>query len=113
MADLITADALVQPLATEVAPGAEVVAGTPTAGVTELARVGGVELGIWEMTAGTARDVEADEVFVVLAGDGELHGEDGATIELRPGVVVRLAAGERTEWVVRETVRKLYLTPAD
>ena len=64
------------------------------------------------MTPGTATDVEADEVFVVLSGRATLTFEaDGETIELGPGVVVRLREGERTTWTVHETIRKIYLTP--
>ena len=34
----------------------------------QLAELAEVRTGIWEMTPGTAHDVENDEVFVVLAG---------------------------------------------
>ncbi|HET7800281.1 MAG TPA: cupin domain-containing protein, partial [Humibacillus xanthopallidus] len=70
------------------------------------------EVGVWEMTPGTATDVEADEVFVVLSGRATLTFEDGETLELHPGVVVRLHEGERTTWAVHETIRKIYVTPA-
>ncbi|WUP39433.1 acetate--CoA ligase family protein [Streptomyces europaeiscabiei] len=53
------------------------------------------------LTAGAVRDVEVDEVFVVLAGEATVRFETGESIELAPGVVVRLHAGERTEWEVR------------
>ncbi len=49
-------------------PAEEVLAGSPTTAVHELATLGGIEVGIWEMTPGTATDTEADEVFVVLSG---------------------------------------------
>ena len=32
-------------------------------------------------------------------------------IDIGPGSVVRLAEGMRTVWVVRETLRKVYITP--
>ena len=44
------------------------VAGDPSTGVAELGRFGGLDVGIWEMTPGVMRDVEAEEVFVVLSG---------------------------------------------
>lgn len=113
MTHLIAADARLLPLETTVPAGTEIVAGTPSAGVTPLTTFAGAELGVWEMTAGTARDVEADEIFVVLAGDATVRFTDGETIELRPGAVVRLSAGDHTEWQVRETLRKLYLAPSD
>ena len=74
------------------------------------ADVGVVEVGVWEMTPGTATDVEVDEVFVVLAGSATVSfDDDGEQVELAPGSVVRLRAGERTTWVVRETIRKIYV----
>jgi len=48
-------------------------------------------------------------VFVVLAGRGSVTFEDGETIALRPGVAVRLRAGECTTWTVSETIRKVYV----
>lgn len=74
-----------------------------------LTELGGVEVGLWEMTPGTDHDTEVDEVFVVLAGRGTVTFEDGEVIDLAPGVAVRLRAGERTTWVVTETLRKVYV----
>lgn len=97
----------------EVIPaGVEIVAGEPTAAVLELDSVGTADVGIWEMTRGAARDVESDEIFVVLSGAGVLRLADGTEISLRPGLAVHLAAGEHTEWTVTETLRKVYVTPS-
>lgn len=74
-----------------------------------LTTLGGAEIGTWEMAPGTDHDTEVDEVFVVLAGRGTVTFEDGEVIELAPGVAVRLTAGERTTWVVTETLRKVYV----
>jgi uncharacterized cupin superfamily protein len=52
-------------------------------------------------------DIENDECLVVLSGAGRLAYEDGETIDLRPGVCVRLHAGDRTEWTVLSTLRAL------
>lgn len=90
-------------------PASDVVAGTPSVGVVELGTFRDVELGIWEITPGTVRDVEADEVFVVLEGEGTVRFDSGETVELRPGSLVRLAEGERTEWEIRTRLRKVYL----
>lgn len=103
-ADLLTADLGAQPL-----PRDEVVAGAPSAGVRPVADLGDVEIGLWEMSRGVARDIEVDEVFLVLSGAGEVRFEDGETIALAPGVAVRLRAGERTEWTVTSTLRKVYV----
>ena len=48
--------------------------GEPSTGFVDVAVVGGTTVGIWEMTAGSMRDIEADEVFVVVSGE--------ATVEL-------------------------------
>lgn len=87
----------------------DVVTGSPTSGSVDLGRFGEVEVGIWEITPGVVRDVEADEVFLVLSGEGEVRLSTGESLSLRPGVVVRLYAGERTEWEIRSTLRKVYL----
>ena len=55
-------------------------------------------------------EVEADEVFLILAGSGTLTFEDASTIELRPGVLVRLIAGDRTTWMIGSRIRQLYLS---
>jgi uncharacterized cupin superfamily protein len=83
--------------------------GAPAAGSRALAAVSGVEVGVWEMSPGSATDVEVDEVFVVLSGSATVTFEDGECVELAPGTVVRLRSGEQTTWVVRETIRKIYV----
>lgn len=91
-----------------------VAAGEPATAALALARLGAVEVGLWEMSAGEAHDVEADELFVVLSGRATLSVERPAgrveVVELAPGSAVRLAAGERTLWTVHETLRKIYVT---
>ena len=95
-------------LTTPLDPGT-VLDGAPEAGSRALAAVSGVEVGVWEMSPGTATDVEVDEVFVVLSGSGTVTFEDGEAVDLGPGSVVRLREGEHTTWVVRETLRKIYV----
>ena len=90
-------------------PAEDVVSGTPTVGVVELGTFKDVELGIWEITPGVVRDVEADEVFVVLEGQGTVRFEDDSEVELVPGAIVRLHEGEHTEWTIRTRLRKVYL----
>ncbi|MCV7365300.1 cupin domain-containing protein [Mycolicibacterium neworleansense] len=69
-----------------------------------------VTIGVWEHTPGVSRDVEADEVFVVLCGHATVSFDDGSPpIDLRPGSVVRLREGQRTTWTVRETLRKVFI----
>ncbi len=74
----------------------------------------GREIGVWEMTPGTATDIEVDEVFVVLAGRARVEFTPCRRCRApahrhRPGSVVRLTAGMQTTWTVHETLRKVYL----
>ncbi|MET9846456.1 cupin domain-containing protein [Streptomyces ossamyceticus] len=87
----------------------DILAGRPAAAVRTLGDLGGTEFGVWALTVGTVRDVEADEIFVVLEGDATVRFETGESVDLTPGVVVRLRAGERTEWEVRSPLRKLFV----
>ena len=90
-------------------PAAQIVAGTPATGSVDLDEDMGI--GVWEMTPGAMSDVEIDEVFVVVAGSATVEFVDPAlpAVELQQGSVVRLEAGMRTIWTVRETLRKVYL----
>ena len=95
----------------EPVPSHQSVTGNPTTATTALGEFGGFEIGIWEMSPGVMTDVEADEVFVVLSGAATVEFADGSpALALRPGAVVRLAAGAETTWTVTETLRKVYLT---
>lgn len=94
----------------------DVVDGSPTAAIHELEDLGGCGVGIWEMTPGTATDVEAEEVFVVLSGQATIdfldaeNGETLTTLRIGPGDVVRLRAGQKTRWTVTQTLRKVYFS---
>jgi uncharacterized cupin superfamily protein len=67
-------------------------------------------VGLWEAGPGTDTDTEADEIFLVLSGAGTVTFDaDGSAIDLRPGVLVRLHAGDRTTWTIIERLRKLWL----
>lgn len=91
----------------EPVPDDQVLVGTPSTGWTMLDE----RVGVWEMTPGSMRDVEEDEVFVVLAGSATVAFEQPALpdAELRPGSIMRLQAGMRTSWTVHETLRKAFL----
>lgn len=107
---LLAGDVLTSELDEALPAGVELLAGSPVARMRQLGSLGATEVGLWEMTAGAARDVEGDEVFLVLAGRGWLSFPDGESIELCPGVLVRLRAGEETRWQVEAPLRKLYLS---
>ncbi len=69
---------------------------------------GRVVRGIWQCTEGVVRDVEADEVFVVVSGRATIEIEGGPTLEVGPGDVCVLEEGARTVWTIHETLRKTY-----
>jgi uncharacterized cupin superfamily protein len=102
-------DARIEPLESYDLGADEIVEGTPTTAEVSVTTIGDVEVGIWQITPGTVRDVEKDEVFVVLEGEGTIRFAGGETLELGPGALVRLHAGEETEWEIRETLRKVYV----
>lgn len=107
---LLSPDLLAHPLDHVALPAEDVSAGSPTTGVATLAALRDVEIGVWEMSEGTARDTEVDEVFVVLSGAGTVQFEDGERLDLLPGTAVRLRAGERTTWTVTALLRKVWIT---
>lgn len=112
--DVTTAELVPLPLEPE-----QVLEGAPeTSALTLEERVHAdvtVERGIWQITAGVATDVEVDELFVVVSGRATVQIEGGPTLELAPGTVCTLRAGDRTVWRVHETLRKVYVatTPND
>jgi uncharacterized protein len=106
---VLGSDVLTATMAHEPLPPDEAVVGAPTTAGWPLGEVAGAEVGVWEMSEGTARDTEADEIFVVLSGSGVVEFADGSSVELCPGVAVRLNAGEQTSWTVREPLRKIYV----
>ena len=69
---------------------------------------GGMVAGVWQITEGVVTDVEADELFVVVSGLATVEIEGGPTLELSPGVMGILHAGDRTVWRIRETLRKVF-----
>jgi uncharacterized cupin superfamily protein len=103
---------LALPVTLDAIDAAQVAAGSPLAGATVIdpSVLGGVEVGVWEHSVGQSRDVEVDEVFVVVAGRATVEVEDGPTLNLKPGTVGFLRAGDRTTWTVHEQLRKVYLT---
>jgi hypothetical protein len=89
---------------------ATILAGSPDVSELVLATSedGRVVRGVWQITPGVVRDVEADELFVVVSGRATVEVEDGPTLELEPGVVGVLRAGDRAVWRIHETLRKVF-----
>ena len=107
------ANAAAVSLAMDAVPDDQRVSGEPATGSAVFGTFADLEVGVWEMTAGVMRDIEADELFVVLSGSARVDFADGsASLDLNPGDVVRLTAGTRTEWTVHQPLRKVYLTPS-
>lgn len=108
-------DVLQVALNAEAFPDDQVIAGAPDSGWLPVAELAGVEVGVWQMTPGVVTDVEADEIFCVIAGSGMVEFLDPAAeaIELRPGVLVRLQAGWRTRWTITQTLRKIAVVPGE
>ncbi|CAL9423179.1 hypothetical protein SUDANB121_01911 [Nocardiopsis dassonvillei] len=89
---------------------ARVVSGAPVVSSRTLweSADGSQSRGVWQITPGTVTDTEADEVFVVLSGRATVEVEGGPVLEVGPGDVCLLRAGDRTRWTVHETLRKVY-----
>jgi uncharacterized cupin superfamily protein len=94
-------------------PAEQVVSGSPSTRYVSFDATDGREVGVWEHSPGVSTDVEADEVFVVLAGAGTLTFDSPAlpSVPLAPGVIVRLTEGMHTTWTITETLRKVYIAP--
>lgn len=107
-----------QALAVEVSlepvPADQIIEGNPRTGLVEGEKTTHYEWGVWEMTPGSMWDIEVDETFVVIAGRGEISrivdGVEHSTT-LVPGVVMTLTKGEKTTWVVEQTLRKVWFCP--
>lgn len=85
--------------------------GAPREGALELGALGGCEAGIWELRDGAVFDTEVDELFVVISGGATIELlDEGRSVDVKTGDVMRLTAGTRTRWIVRDHIRKVYLS---
>lgn len=86
---------------------------SPAAGITTGFAVIGetdkLKTGVWSHPVGVSTDVEVDEVFVVLEGRGRVILKDGRILQLQPGVVGTLIAGEETRWEIDEPLKKIWI----
>jgi uncharacterized cupin superfamily protein len=101
------------PLTPDPLDPSQVLTGSPQVSSAEILDTRSVSVGVWEHTAGTSTDVEADEVFVVLRGRATIEVEGGPTLQVGPGDVGVLAEGSRTRWTVHEDLRKVYVLLPD
>ena len=111
----LVADVLALTVEHEAFGADQLVDGEPTSGWVPLTGLDGIEIGVWEMTPGVITDVEADEVFYVVAGQARVEFVDppAIPIDLRAGTLVRLHEGWRTRWTVTQTIRKIAVTPGE
>lgn len=92
-----------------------------TAGLTEAERedyadvVNGVEVGVWEGTAGRfpARRDGYSEICQILAGRATLHTQGGEAVELSAGDTIVMPTGWTGHWEIHEPIRKLYVIVHD
>lgn len=110
---LLAADVHTAALEADELDPTDIVQGDPAVSSASLAQLTGSDIGIWQITAGQVTDTEADEVFIVLSGRGQVEFEDGSVLELQSGTAARLRAGERTTWTITETLRKIYVLSTD
>jgi uncharacterized protein len=91
-------------------PQQQIMAGQPqTYGKQlEISADGTRRSGVWEITPGTVWDIESEEIFIVLKGRARVETPTGLVLDLHPGSVGFLRAGDRTVWHVEETLRKVY-----
>lgn len=95
----------------EPVPAEKVDYGSPREGTLELGTVGGVELGIWELRDGAVLDIEVDEAFIVISGGATIKlVDEGRSVDVKTGDVMRLTAGTKTRWIVKDHIRKVYLS---
>ena len=89
-------------------PSLEDKATTIHTGAYHIGLVDGVNVGVWEAEPGLIGGVTADEVFIILEGRAEVTFEDTQeTIQIGPGDVVRLHAGQRNTWRTLEPLKKI------
>ncbi|PHX61107.1 MAG: cupin [Actinobacteria bacterium] len=89
------------------------ISGGVTTGSVRLGDTATMSTGIWEHSVGVSSDTESDEVFVVLSGRGRICLQDGSILELAPGTVGRLFAGDQTRWEIDEPLRKVWVVAHD
>lgn len=68
--------------------------------------------GLWECTPGSWHIKRTTgESFLVLKGKATIYEEDGTTVraELRPGLWHTTPVGWTGQWIVTETVRKMFI----
>lgn len=71
-----------------------------------------MQTGLWECTPGSWHITRTtSESLLVLKGKATLYEADGSTVRvvLTPGVWHNTPAGWKGQWIVEETIRKLFI----
>ncbi|MBV6761050.1 cupin domain-containing protein [Rhodococcus opacus] len=66
-------------------------------------------LGVWEAEPGLHRDYSGPESVYILQGRATITGSSGQTVEIGPGDFVVVDAGEKMDWEIHETIRKIFV----
>ena len=83
---------------------------SPLTALAELDAVGALSTGVWTHDVGVTDGGDfGAEVFVVLSGRGTVTDQHGGRIDLAPGVIGVLDAGDLTHWEITEPLRKVWI----
>ena len=85
--------------------------GDPQVSASEISDTNGIQVGVWECTAGgwPVIDRPNTEVASILSGKATLTDANGVERELVAGSIVTLPKGWSGRWDITETVRKVYV----
>lgn len=86
---------------------------SPLTALASLDTVGALATGVWTHDVGVSDGDFGAEVFVVLAGRGTVTDQNGGRIDLAPGVVGVLDAGDLTHWEITEPLRKVWIVAGE
>jgi uncharacterized cupin superfamily protein len=82
----------------------------PSTGSVVVGTVDDMAVGVWDHTVGSSTDIEDDEVFVVISGRVTVVEEGYGETTFGPSDIGILRAGAKTEWIVHEPLRKVWIT---
>ena len=69
--------------------------------------------GVWEVQPSRFKfEFFSDEMMVIVSGRVSIEEEDGLVLGLGPGDLAFFPAGQRTEWIVHEPLRKAFHSAA-
>ena len=85
-----------------------IVSGTPNEKVASYAKVGNLDVGLWESEPyeERIRDYPVDEVMIIISSGAVMTDLDGNATELKAGDVAYVPKGWSGTWKQTETIRK-------